>query len=124
MRVQSVSGGGHWGGGLIISSRDHARFGYLCLRHGEWDGQRVFSADWVRRATTPTPSNPTYGYMNWYLNTNRELLPDAPATSFFHGGQGRNVIYVDWEHDLVVVARWIDNAALPEFIRLVLAAVK
>lgn len=124
MRVQSVSGGGHWGGGLIISSRDHARFGYLCLRHGEWDGQRVFSADWVRRAMTPTPSNPTYGYMNWYLNTNRELLPDAPATSFFHGGQGRNVIYVDWEHDLVVVARWIDNAALPEFIRLVLAAVK
>lgn len=124
VRVQSVSGGGHWGGGLIINSRDHARFGYLCLRRGEWAGQRVLSEDWIARALTPTPSNPTYGYMNWYLNTGRELLPAAPQSSFFHGGQGRNVIYVDWEHDLVVVARWIENSALPEFIRLVLSALR
>ncbi len=124
VRVQSVSGGGHWGGGLIINSRDHARFGYLCLRRGAWAREQVLSEEWVRRALTPTPSQPTYGYMNWFLNTKRELLPAAPESSFCHLGQGRNVIYVDFEHDLVVVARWIEAEALPEFIRLVLSAVK
>jgi len=34
--IQSVSGGGHWGGGMFICTRDHARFGYLFLRDGKW----------------------------------------------------------------------------------------
>ena len=38
LRMQSVSGGGHWGGGMFISSRDHARFGLLFLRGGTWAG--------------------------------------------------------------------------------------
>ena len=38
--VQSVSGGSHWGGGLWASTRDHARFGYLFLRNGNWNGGR------------------------------------------------------------------------------------
>jgi CubicO group peptidase (beta-lactamase class C family) len=33
-KVQSVTGGGHWGGGMFISARDMARFGYLFLRNG------------------------------------------------------------------------------------------
>ncbi|HMJ86253.1 MAG TPA: serine hydrolase, partial [Vicinamibacterales bacterium] len=33
-KVQSVSGGGHWGGGMFINSYDMARFGYLFLRNG------------------------------------------------------------------------------------------
>lgn len=122
--VQSVSGGTHWGSGLWISSLDHARLGYLCLRHGKWLDRQLLSEDWIRMARTPTPVNPTYGYMNWYLNTNQALLPAAPASSFFHAGQGRNVIYVDYEHDLVAVVRWIENESLPEFVRLLLAAVK
>src|SRR3546814_5434034 len=36
--MQSVPGGSHWGGGLWIDSRDHARFGYLILRRGVWAG--------------------------------------------------------------------------------------
>ena len=35
--VQSVSGGGHWGGGMFISARDQARFGLLTLRRGKWE---------------------------------------------------------------------------------------
>ncbi len=31
-RMQSVSGGGHWGGGVWASTRDRARFGMLYLR--------------------------------------------------------------------------------------------
>ncbi|MGB0514802.1 MAG: serine hydrolase domain-containing protein, partial [Wenzhouxiangellaceae bacterium] len=37
-RMQSVSGGGHYGGGMFISARDHARFGLLMENRGVWDG--------------------------------------------------------------------------------------
>ncbi|HET9387272.1 MAG TPA: serine hydrolase, partial [Gemmatimonadales bacterium] len=47
-RVQSVSGGGHWGGGMFISARDMARFGLLTLRRGRWGDRQVLSEEWVR----------------------------------------------------------------------------
>ena len=34
--IQSVAGGGHWGGGMFISARDQARFGLLGLHRGNW----------------------------------------------------------------------------------------
>ena len=34
-KMQSVSGGGHWGGGMFINAYDMARFGYLFLRSGK-----------------------------------------------------------------------------------------
>src|SRR5690606_155828 len=37
-RLQSVSGGAHWGGGLWMHARDLARIGLLYLRDGRWDG--------------------------------------------------------------------------------------
>ena len=121
--VQSVSGGGHWGGGMFISARDMARFGLLTLRRGRWRDQQILSEDWLRQATTPTPAQPTYGFMNFFLNTERKYLPSAPATAFAHVGNGTNVVYVDTENDLVVVARWIDNAAVDGLVKRVLAAI-
>ena len=38
-QMPSVSGGTRWGGGLRISARDEARFGYLFLRNGRWAKQ-------------------------------------------------------------------------------------
>ncbi|HEY0021371.1 MAG TPA: serine hydrolase [Longimicrobium sp.] len=120
--VQSVSGGGHWGGGMFIDARDMARFGYLTLRRGRWGDRRILSEEWVRMATTPTPAQPTYGFMNWFVNTDRKYLPSAPATAFAHVGNGTNVIYVDPENDLVVVARWIANNAVDGLVQRVIAA--
>ena len=57
-RMQSVSGGGHWGGGLFISTRDHARFGHLLLGKGTWNGTRILSEDWILRSTTPCDQIP------------------------------------------------------------------
>jgi CubicO group peptidase (beta-lactamase class C family) len=120
--VQSVSGGGHWGGGMWISAYDQARFGLLTLRRGRWRDRQVLSDRWVTMALTPTAAEPTYGFMNWYLNTGRKLLPSAPEKSFFHLGAGTNAIYVDPEHDLVVVVRWIENKALDGVAQRVLAS--
>jgi hypothetical protein len=121
--MQSVSGGGHWGGGMIISARDLARFGYLTLRRGKWNGKQILSENWVKMALTPTPAEPTYGFMNWFLNTDKKLIPGAPASSFMHLGNGTNMIYVDFENDLVVVARWIDNNSKAEFVEKVLNSI-
>lgn len=123
-RIQSVSGGGHWGGGMWISAYDQARFGLFSLHHGSWDGRQLLSRDWVDLAKTPTDLRPTYGFMNWFLNTDRALMPSAPESAFYHGGAGVNRICVVPELDLVVVARWIDGEHFDPFMARVLDAVR
>lgn len=57
-------------------------------------------------ATTPSETNPGYGFMNFYLNTGQRQDASAPASSWRHVGAGPNVVYVDPENELVVVSRW------------------
>jgi CubicO group peptidase (beta-lactamase class C family) len=121
--VQSVTGGGHWGGGMFIHAYDMARFGYLGLHRGKWKDRQLLSTQWVDWALTPTPVEPTYGFMNWYVNTDRKLLPSAPVTAFMHTGNGTNMIYVDRENDVVAVVRWIERPALDGFVKRLIAAV-
>jgi len=122
--MQSVSGGGHYGGGMFINAYDMGRFGLLTLHHGNWDGKQLISEQWVKQALTPTTANTGYGYMNWFLNTNKKLLPSAPENTWVHIGNGTNMIYCDPDHDLVVVARWIENNAMDGLINNVLQAMK
>jgi CubicO group peptidase (beta-lactamase class C family) len=119
--VQSVSGGAHWGGGMWISARDMARFGLLTLRNGRWGERQIVSQEWIGMATTPTPVQQNYGFMNFYLNTGRRGMPSAPEQAFWHLGAGNNVIYVDPVNDLVIVARWISSVrALDGMVRALL----
>lgn len=122
--MQSVSGGGHWGGGMFISARDQARFGLLTLRRGKWKDRQILSEAWVKMALTPTPVQPTYGFMNWFLNTDRKLSPSVPASTFCHLGSGTNLACQLPEYDLVIVARWINRGAMDEFLKRVVASVQ
>jgi CubicO group peptidase (beta-lactamase class C family) len=121
-RMESVSGGGHWGGGVWANTRDHARFGYLMLRRGNWSGKQLVSERWIEQATSPTPLRPVYGFM-WWLNTDGQQFAAASRRSYFALGAGGNAIWIDPEHDLVVVTRWLSGNRLNEFMRLVTAAV-
>lgn len=123
-RMQSVSGGGHWGGGMFINAWDQARLGLLHQRRGVWGGRRIYSEKWHQYASTPTPQNTQYGVMNWFLNVDpkNKRLPSAPASAVVHLGNGVNAVYVDQDNDLVVVARWLQNGQLDAFIGQVLAA--
>ena len=118
--IQSVSGGGHFGGGLFINAYDMARFGLLSMHKGNWNGKQIIPESWVARALTPTTANPEYGYMNWFLNTNKKLFPSAPVTAFAHIGNGTNMIYVDPEHHIVAVVRWIENKETDGFVKRLL----
>jgi len=123
-KMQSVSGGGHWGGGMFINAFDQARFGYLTLNRGKWAGKQVFSEKWYQLATTPTPIQKTYGFMNWFLNTDKELLASAPENTITHLGAGTNMVYVDPENDLVIVARWLKREAMNELVERVIKSIQ
>jgi CubicO group peptidase (beta-lactamase class C family) len=109
--VQSVSGGGHWGGGMFINSYDMARFGYLFLRNGKWKDRSIVSEKWIQMARTPGTDNKNYGFANWYLNVGRKPLTNASENVVRFVGNGSNVIYVDWDNDIVAVMRWIRGDA-------------
>jgi CubicO group peptidase (beta-lactamase class C family) len=120
-----VSGGGHWGGGMFINSYDMARFGYLFLRNGKWKDRQLVSEKWIGMARTPGPANENYGYANWFLNTNRKSIPSAPASAVYFEGNGSNIIYVDWDNDVVAVVRWLGGGgALNDFVGKILASIK
>ena len=83
-------------------------------------------------STTPCPVKPTYGYL-WWLNTEGRLWPSAPESSFAAVGHGRNVLWIDPEHDLVAVVRWLrahdgearaDYPVMDGFFERLLAAVE
>lgn len=120
-KMPSVSGGTRWGGGLWINSQDHARFGLLFLRRGNWGGRQILPESWVADCLVPG-KNPDYGYL-WWLNARGTQWPGTPKTSFAAVGFGGNTVWIDPEHDLVVVWRWhAENGG--EFFRRVVEAIR
>jgi CubicO group peptidase (beta-lactamase class C family) len=93
------------------------------LQRGCWQGRELLPASWVEALRTPSPCHAQYGYL-WWLNTERRLYPNAPASSFFALGAGQNVIWVEPEHDLVMVVRWITADALNGLIGLVMQSLQ
>jgi CubicO group peptidase (beta-lactamase class C family) len=122
-RIHAVPGGGHWGGGMFISARDMARMGLLGLHNGKWGNKHILSEQWIKLARTPTGPNPGYGYMNWFLNTDRKLFPAAREDTVAFVGNGANMVFIDYQHDTVAVVRWIDDKEKAEFVRLLEAAI-
>jgi CubicO group peptidase (beta-lactamase class C family) len=108
MRVQSVSGGGHFGGGIFMGTADMARFGLLVARDGRWGERQVLPRGWVAAMATPSAAKPDYGLL-WWLNTDRKAIPAAPESAIWAAGFAGNWIYVDRENDLVVVLRWVPD---------------
>jgi hypothetical protein len=114
VKMQSVSGGGHRGGGMFISTRDQARFGYLFLRNGKWKDKQLISEKWIKMLQVPSEAKPNYGYM-WWLNN--EYIFSAV-------GFGGNYVTVDQKHDLVIVTRWLDTSIANKLLMMVLESVE
>ncbi len=127
-RMHSMTGGGHFGGGMFINAYDMARFGYLFLRHGKWGDRQLISTKWIEMAKSPGPANAGYGFCNWFLNNPAKPdatlpFPSAPRSAITFQGNGANIVYFDQENDLLLVARWIDsNRNFDQFVGRVLAA--
>lgn len=94
------------GSELALTARDMAKFGYLYLRGGVWEGERLLPEGWVvdsaRAYTTFDPRHVTecaglgYGYLWW-------LRPQGGHDSMIAVGYGGQFAYVVPDLDLVVV---------------------
>jgi CubicO group peptidase (beta-lactamase class C family) len=96
------------GGDILFTSRDMARFGQLYLDGGEYNGQQIVSADWVRDSLQTYTANEFevtsigqfknmgYGYMWWSAKVGDRYVSFA----WGHGGQ---LIVLDHVNDMVVV---------------------
>ena len=90
---------------------------------GRWGERQILSDAWVKMAKTPTGPNPGYGYMNWFLNTGRKLFPAAREDSVAFIGNGDNIVFIDYQHDVVAVVRWIDDGQKAAFVEKLEAAI-
>ena len=119
--MPSVPGGSHWGGGIFISSRDHARVGLMMARGGRWNDQQLLPGSWIDASRTPCPINAEYGYL-WWLNPGGVHYDQAPDSSYFAIGAGQSTLWIDPELDLVVVSRWNDKAKVNALIGRVMGS--
>ncbi len=104
---------------LYTTARDLARFGYLYLHDGVWQGRRLLPEKWVRYTTTMAPAyytthlNPEDAKDNpgaqWYINVGipergqKPPWPDAPADTFAALGHWGQSLYVIPSLDLIAV---------------------
>ena len=122
-RMQSVSGGSHWGGGVFINSLDQARIGLLMQRGGVWEGRRLLSQAYMSEAISPCSVYQDYGFM-WWLNRSGQRLPHAGTEGFCAVGFGSNIIWIEPKLDLVAVVRWIERETFDGFCQRVMAAIR
>jgi CubicO group peptidase (beta-lactamase class C family) len=89
--------------GVHVSTRELARFGYLALHNGEWEGRQIIPKWWMEQATqTSQGYNPDYGY-TWWVNTAGKYWPGLPRDAFALSGYRSNRGYIIPSLDLVVV---------------------
>lgn len=122
IKMQSVSGGGHFGGGIFINTLDQARFGLLFLRNGKWNDKQLISKSWVESVQKSSQAKSDYGYLWW--NNSQGSWEGVSEKVYYAAGFGGNYIVIDEENDLLVVTRWIDNSKIDEVMRLLQKAVR
>jgi CubicO group peptidase (beta-lactamase class C family) len=99
------------GGSLVwASARDFAKFGYLYLRDGIWEAERLLPEGWVDFARTKTPAENANIYgAGWWITAYGEARShpqnaDSPPWDAFHaGGHEGQTIWVVPSKDLVIV---------------------
>lgn len=96
-------------GGLCLTARDFARIGELYRNKGEWNGQQILDADWVKASTTidspvREPGNPLvgdheidlgYGYQFW--------IPAGNKGDYSAVGVLNQLVYVNPEKKVTIV---------------------
>jgi CubicO group peptidase (beta-lactamase class C family) len=129
---------------VYLTPRDMARFGFLFLNDGVWEGQRILSEGWVRYSTSVAPAMQTtqlsakdleegsYG-AQWWLN---RAVPewgipsaflDVPEDLFFADGHWGQEIFVIPSLDMVIAVTADDRDGATNwnhFLKLVLEGVE
>ena len=105
---------GIYGLGVLTTPQELARFGYLFLNRGNWNGKQLISASWVDQATStqvpaslpPSPGTGSYGFFWWTNGASaggKRPWPSAPARTFAARGASGNFCFVIPEWNMVIV---------------------
>lgn len=104
------------------TARDWAKFGLLYLHNGNWNGEQLFTKEWVAYATTPTPtSKGTYGAQFW-LNAEQQFK-DVPKNMYFADGYQGQRVYILPDQELVIVRFGLKNFMENEFLKNILESI-
>jgi CubicO group peptidase (beta-lactamase class C family) len=119
---------GGWGIGATV--REYAKFGYLYLKMGEWDGEQIIERDWIVQSTRPVSDEVSWYGFYWWLasafgNNHGNIIP----RDIFHAqGMLHQKIFVIPSKDLVVVrvgtdydpnSQWSDA----QFLHLIISSI-
>ena len=117
-------------GDIYITPRDLAKFGYLFLNNGVWNGNQIISEEWVKKSTATFINlnlswADSYGYL-WWLK--KYYANNKVNESFFAEGWGGQKIVVFPGLNMVVVftgANYVSDPPCDEIlIRFILPALK
>jgi CubicO group peptidase (beta-lactamase class C family) len=114
--------------GLQATAEDYAKFGYLYLNSGLWNGEQIVPAAWVERTTRAQDAcYDWYSYL-WHINLPIRLgeqdpacptmfcpptaFADLPPDGFFAAGVNGQLVFVVPSADLVVVRLGADSSGL------------
>lgn len=107
------------GWGIKANMHDYARFGYLYLHNGNWDGKQIISESWINQSLTAfSPNVPYYGYL-WWLDQSEDLPDDIYMA---RGAFGQFIIVIPSEQIIIVRVGNDIVWDADEFIQLLLAA--
>ena len=106
---------------VFVNARQLARWGWLFLNNGFWDGEQLISKEWVEMATSVQVPNTVpvadtdrkntvgpgcYGF-NWWVNgrtaDGKLKLPGAPEDCYFASGLNNNKCIVIPQWNMVIV---------------------
>ena len=114
--------------GMQATASEYAKYGYLYLQRGRWDGQQVVPAEWVDRSTQAKNVCEDWNQYLWHVNPPVRLgkqdpscdslycppvsFADLPADGFFAEGVYGQFMFIVPSADLVVVRLGEDTGGL------------
>ena len=90
------------GSSVFANARDFARFGYLYLRDGQWDGETIVSKSWID--DTRKPAKNTYQmYSNKFWMPHPTSPINLPKDTYYCAGFGGQYILMIPSKDMIIV---------------------
>lgn len=103
---ESDSNGYNYGGtGLYLKPLDMAKFGFLYLHNGLWNGNQIIPEEWIKESTQKqitANSTADYGYLFW-LQTIEDTVNGKEYAAYRASGMGGQYIMVIPDLDMIVV---------------------
>jgi CubicO group peptidase (beta-lactamase class C family) len=124
------TGGTH--GGLRMTLRDVAKFGFLFMRKGKWNGRQVVSSEWVAESTTGKTAafhGMDIGYLWWTGTSEIKEQKNRFIYGAGYGGQSLTMfpdldlmfVFTCWcnprDADILMPRLMIEGAAIKKLIR-------